>query len=121
MHSKSDITLLQSKASQPFPSLPSFVVSATILSFFGYTDDAAELLQVLSHVTRDYCVKHWDALRPQLFSPPMPALTKLPFIGSQDIFFKSKCEYFHWPTEEDLKQIRPTRSFPLRLKTFSIA
>ena len=62
------------------------MVSATVLSYFGDMDDVAELLQLLSHVTRGYFVKHADNLQPFLVRRPLPVTNKLPFIGMKEVF-----------------------------------
>ena len=46
----------------PFPALPSFNCSATILSFVDYDDEVKDLLKLLSHNTRNYYTKHMSIL-----------------------------------------------------------
>ena len=45
------------KLMTPFPKLPSMIISATILGFFGTTDEVCPMLQNLSHTSRAYIVK----------------------------------------------------------------
>jgi hypothetical protein len=47
-----------SKQKQPFAKLPSFLVTATILSYYGYKWEVGGLCQYLSHAARVYFIKH---------------------------------------------------------------
>ena len=50
------------KVSPPFTNLPSFNISALVLSFYGYKDEVVFLLDVLCRNSRGYKVKHNEFL-----------------------------------------------------------
>ena len=51
------------KVSVPFPSLPSFILAASVLGYVGDDVICVSMLQMLSKNCRRYCKKHIDILR----------------------------------------------------------
>ena len=47
----------------PLPGLPSYGITAIVLSYTGYTDEVQDLLEKLSHKTANYFIKNTHILR----------------------------------------------------------
>ena len=81
----------------PFPLLPSFNCSATILSFVDYDDEVKDLLKLLSHNTRNYYTKHMSIL--EGFVTDVPPLIKQKAFGELKITTREQdVQDFEFPT-----------------------
>ena len=68
------IRLPPGRVEPPFPALPSFASSATILSYVEYDDKVNDLLMSLSKNTRKYALQHKNQL--EGFVEDCPPLAK---------------------------------------------
>ena len=76
----------------PLNNLPSFLITAIMLSYYGVHREAAELLQVLSHSTRAYYMKHKDLIKNFTVM-----FRKMPYFGKAITQESDNCRYFQWP------------------------
>ena len=89
----------------PFPVIPSFNCSATILSFVDYDDEVKDLLKSLSHNTRNYYTKHMSIL--EGFVTDVPPLIKQKAFGEMTITTRGECvRDFEFPTRDESKQMK---------------
>ena len=89
----------------PFPAVPSFNCSATILSFVNYDDEVKDLLKSLSHNTRNYYTKHMSIL--EGFVTDVPPLIKQKAFGEMEITTRAAdVQDFEFPTRDEAKQMK---------------
>ena len=87
----------------PFSALSSFLPTAMILSFYGYTHITWVLLQKLSSNSRKYSFKHRDTLFGFLVNYESPRKHTLMKGASFLPTLMSSVCYFEWPTEAQHK------------------
>ena len=84
-----EFAIIRSKP--PFPHLPSFIISAIILSFFGCQDYVKDVMQRLSKKTRGYYIAHKDKINS--FAVQFePELTEITF-GQEIYDYDNKFPY----------------------------
>ena len=71
------------KVRPPFPALPAFTVSATILQFIGFEDEIQKLMNRLNRNTTQYFICHKHILRGFMDRWKPEIMTMLEF-GNQD-------------------------------------
>ena len=80
-----------------------------VLSYYEDMGGVFNILQVLSHSTRAYCLKH----KPQLesFVSSTRVVTKLPPFGNAVPKDIESCRYFEWPEQDYLADPRILRNY----------